>query len=190
VSPTCAGRRTRRTSGRRSTFNGLLDCADRECSGWNISRRNDAQEAAWALEDALLRRFGVLPDQDIGVVLRTDNALVYASELYRKLARSYGLETRPHSSLGYLKPTAWRERQAKQTAQLSRIGGVRSPVRRALPFALVGLVPIDTSEALRYSTATTRNGWRPAGPSRGCIHRRGNATRKGVRNGARWHVVQ
>jgi putative transposase len=25
-------------------------------------------------------------------------------------------ETRPHSSLDYLTPTAWRERQAKQTA--------------------------------------------------------------------------
>ncbi|MEA2718900.1 MAG: hypothetical protein QOJ39_764 [Candidatus Eremiobacteraeota bacterium] len=35
--------------------------------------------------------FGVLPDHDIGVVLRADNTLVYASELYRKLARSYGL---------------------------------------------------------------------------------------------------
>ncbi len=118
---------------------------------------------AWALEDALLRRFGVLPDRDIGVVLRTDNALVYASVLYRRLARRYGLqqefilphtpeqngvaesfmgtlkieciwqhrfatydeaktainayirhynETRPHSSLGYLTPIAWRERQA------------------------------------------------------------------------------
>lgn len=148
-------------------FNGVLDCADRECIGWNISQRNDAKEAAWALEDALIRRFGVLPDRDIGVVLRTDNALVYASELYRKLARSYGLaqefilphtpeqngvaesfmgtlkleciwqhrfatyveaktvittwvrhynETRPHSSLGYLTPTAWRERQAQLTA--------------------------------------------------------------------------
>ncbi len=61
-------------------FNGILDCADRECIGWNISQRNDAKEAAWALEDALLRRFGVLSDRDIGVVLRTDNALVYASE--------------------------------------------------------------------------------------------------------------
>jgi putative transposase len=44
-----------------------------------------------ALEDALLRRFGVLPAADIGVVLRTDNALVYVSELYRRLAKSYGL---------------------------------------------------------------------------------------------------
>lgn len=57
-------------------FNGILDCDDRKCIGWNISQRNDAKEAAWALEDALIRRFGVLPDRDIGVVLRTDNALV------------------------------------------------------------------------------------------------------------------
>jgi transposase InsO family protein len=64
---------------------------DRECIGWNISQRKDAKEAAWALEDALLRRFGMLPDRDIGVVLRTDNARVYASEPCRKLARSYGL---------------------------------------------------------------------------------------------------
>lgn len=148
-------------------FNGVLDCADRECIGWNNSQRNDAKEAAWALEDALLRRFGVLPAADIGVVLRTDNALVYASELYRGLAKSCGLgqefilrhtpeqngvaesfmgtlkleciwqhrfatydearatitawirhynETRPHSSLGYLTPAAWRERQTQLTA--------------------------------------------------------------------------
>ena len=68
-----------------------LDCADRECIGRNISRRNGAKEAAWALEDALLRRFGTLPSGDIGLTLRTDNAWVYASELYRNLVREYGL---------------------------------------------------------------------------------------------------
>jgi|HubBroStandDraft_4_1064222.scaffolds.fasta_scaffold04741_3 putative transposase len=52
---------------------------------------NDAREAAWALEDALIRRFGALPKGDADVTLRTDNALVYASELYRDLAKSYGL---------------------------------------------------------------------------------------------------
>ena len=44
-----------------------------------------------ALEDALIRRLGALPQGDANVVLRTDNALVYASELYRDLAKSYGL---------------------------------------------------------------------------------------------------
>lgn len=71
--------------------NAVLDCADRECIGLNVSQRNDAREAAWALEDALIRRFGALPQGDADVVLRTDNALVYASELYRDLAKSYGL---------------------------------------------------------------------------------------------------
>ena len=72
--------------------NAVLDCADRECIGRNVSQRNDAKEAAWALEDALLRRFGTLPNGgDIGVTLRTDNALVYASQLYRRLVKEYGL---------------------------------------------------------------------------------------------------
>lgn len=71
--------------------NAILDCADRECIGLNVSQRNDAREAAWALEDALIRRFGALPKGDADVTLRTDNALVYASELYRDLAKSYGL---------------------------------------------------------------------------------------------------
>ena len=71
--------------------NAVLDCADRQCIGLNVSQRNDAREAAWALEDALIRRFGALPQGDADVTLRTDNALVYASELYRDLAKSYGL---------------------------------------------------------------------------------------------------
>lgn len=39
-------------------FNAVLDCADRECIGVNISQRNDAKAAVWALEHALLERFG------------------------------------------------------------------------------------------------------------------------------------
>ncbi|MFY9779240.1 MAG: integrase core domain-containing protein [Candidatus Baltobacteraceae bacterium] len=71
--------------------NAVVDCADRECIGLNVSRRNDAREAAWAFEDALIRRFGALPRGNANVTLRTDNALVYASELYRDLAKSYGI---------------------------------------------------------------------------------------------------
>jgi len=56
--------------------NAVLDCADRACIGRNISRRNDAKEATWALKDALLRRFGTLPQDDADVILRSDNALV------------------------------------------------------------------------------------------------------------------
>lgn len=49
----------------------------REWIGWNISQRNDAKEAAWALEHALLRRFGALPAADIGVVLRNRATRLY-----------------------------------------------------------------------------------------------------------------
>ena len=85
----------------RSHLNAILDCADRECIGLNVSQRNDAIEAPWALEDALIDRFGALPKVDTEVMLRNDNALVYASELYRKLAKSYGLHQEfilPHTS--------------------------------------------------------------------------------------------
>ena len=41
--------------------NAALDCADRECIGLNVSQRNDAEKRRWALEDALIRRFGALP---------------------------------------------------------------------------------------------------------------------------------
>jgi putative transposase len=156
------------TISREAYVNAVLDCADRECIGRNISQRNDAKEAAWALEDALLRRFGTLPTgDDLGITLRTDNALVYASDLYRRLVGEYGLrqefilphtpeqtgvvesfmgtfklecvwqhrfrtfdeakrvieawidhynERRPHSRLGYIPPSEWRQRQSQITA--------------------------------------------------------------------------
>ena len=65
-----------------------------------MSHWNDAIEEAWTLESALLKRFGALPTGDIGVTLRTDNALVYGSKVYHKFAKSYGLlkkVTLPHS---------------------------------------------------------------------------------------------
>jgi len=150
--------------------NAVIDCADREVIGLNISQRNDAREAVWALEDACLKRFGALPRGDAGVILRSDNALVFASELYRKQVAEYGLsqefilphtpeqngvaesfmgtlklecvwqhrfqtfeeasavitawvhhynERRPHSALGYLTPTAWRQRQAENLAEIT-----------------------------------------------------------------------
>jgi putative transposase len=71
--------------------NEVIDCADRSIVGRCISKRCRAQEAVWALEDACLKRFGVLPRQDTGVMVRSDNGLVFASGLYRKLLLSYGL---------------------------------------------------------------------------------------------------
>lgn len=148
--------------------NEVIDCGDRSVVGYCISKRCRAEEAVWALEDACLKCFGVLPREQTGVTVRSDNGLVFASRLYRRLLKSYGLRQefihphtpeqngvveayhktfkreciwqnrfatleeatpiirawiaryntqRPHSSLGYLTPAAWRERdQEKITA--------------------------------------------------------------------------
>jgi len=90
------------------------------------------------LRFALLERFGSLPDDDCGIALRTDNALVYASESYRKLAKEYGLRQEfilPHtpeqngvaeSFMGSLKlECAWQHRfrtfdEAKRIRNLDR----------------------------------------------------------------------
>ena len=66
--------------------NAVLDCADRECIGLNVSQRNDAREAAWALEDALIQRFGAVTKGDADVTLRTDNALSICLRTLSRLA--------------------------------------------------------------------------------------------------------
>ena len=71
--------------------NEVIDCADRSVVGYCISKNCRAQEAVWALEDACIKRFGVLPRGDADVVVRSDNGLVFASRLYRRLLSSYGL---------------------------------------------------------------------------------------------------
>jgi len=55
--------------------NEVIDCADRSVVGLCISKHCSATEAAWALEDACLRRFGVLAQADAGVMVRSDNVL-------------------------------------------------------------------------------------------------------------------
>ncbi|MBC5825547.1 MAG: IS3 family transposase [Candidatus Eremiobacteraeota bacterium] len=71
--------------------NEVIDCADRSVVGHCISKRCRAQEAIWALEDACIKRFGILPRGDAGVMVRSDNGLVFASKKYRTLLSSYGL---------------------------------------------------------------------------------------------------
>jgi putative transposase len=71
--------------------NEVIDCADRSVVGRCISKRCRAQEAIWALEDACLKRFGVLARGNAGLVVRSDNGLVFASKKYRELFTSYGL---------------------------------------------------------------------------------------------------
>jgi putative transposase len=150
-------------------INEVIDCADRSVVGFYISKNCRAQEAVWALEDACLKRLGVLPRGDGGVVVRSDNGLVFASRRYRRLLSSYGLKQefihphtpeqngvveayhktfkrecvwqhrfetldevirvvsswidhynnhRPHSSLGYLSPAAWRDRYESRIRSL------------------------------------------------------------------------
>jgi putative transposase len=150
--------------------NEVIDCADRSVVGYCISKNARAQEAVWAREDACIKRFGVLPRGDAGVVVRSDNGLVFASRMYRRLLKSYGLQQefihphtpeqngvveayhktfkrecvwqhrfatleevlktvglwienynnrRPHSSLGYLSPAAWRELNQARITSLS-----------------------------------------------------------------------
>lgn len=72
--------------------NEVIDCGDRAVVGYCISKRCRAVEAVWALEDACLRRFGVLGTDEAGVTVRSDNGLVFASRLYRRLLKSYGLK--------------------------------------------------------------------------------------------------
>ena len=81
-----------------------------------MSKRNDAREAAGALEDALIRGFGALPRGNADIALRAENSLLYASELYRALARSYGLQ--------FVLPQTQAERVAESsigTLQLERV---------------------------------------------------------------------
>ncbi|GAC1541467.1 MAG: hypothetical protein NVS3B16_05070 [Vulcanimicrobiaceae bacterium] len=51
-------------------LNAILDCAGRQCIGFNVSQRADAIEAGWALEDALSNRVCALPTAETGVMLR------------------------------------------------------------------------------------------------------------------------
>lgn len=79
--------------------NEVIDCGDRGVVGYCISKRC-REEAVWALEDACLQRFGILPTEDAGVTVLSDNGLVFASKLYRRLLKSYGLQqefTHPHA---------------------------------------------------------------------------------------------
>ena len=132
-----------------------------ECIGLNVSKRNDAREAAWALEDALIRRFGVLPKGDANVILRTDNALVYASELYRDLAKPYGLAQEfilPHtpeqngvaeSFMGTLKlECVWQQRFDTYDATKAAITAWVKHYNESRPHSRLGyLTPIAWREA-------------------------------------------
>ena len=70
----------------------VMDCWNREVIGYRVSRRQDSKVAEGALEDALIRRFGINRVQAHGVILRTDNGLIFTSKRYMKLVTRFGLQ--------------------------------------------------------------------------------------------------
>lgn len=69
----------------------VIDCADRELIGWRLSRSGKATVAEAALEDALIRRFGLLRKAPKPLMIRSDNGLVFTSKRYRRTVKLYGL---------------------------------------------------------------------------------------------------
>jgi len=67
----------------------IIDCCDRTIVGWRLSRSGIAGVAAAALEEALRSRRIDLTTP--GLVLRSDNGLVFGAKAFVKVARRYGL---------------------------------------------------------------------------------------------------
>jgi len=65
----------------------VIDCHDREVTGFEFARRGRAQEAARALEEACLARFGTLRPVGPTPVLRSDNGLIFQSRRFRAACR-------------------------------------------------------------------------------------------------------
>jgi len=70
----------------------VIDCWNREIVGYRVSRSQEAKVAEGALEDALIHRFAMNRSQARGVLLRSDNGLIFTSKRYMKLIHKYGLE--------------------------------------------------------------------------------------------------
>lgn len=69
----------------------VIDCHTRERLGWHLSRSGKAGAASSALAHALMARFGTLGRVPEPFLLRRDNGLVFTSQNYTALVRSYGL---------------------------------------------------------------------------------------------------
>jgi putative transposase len=70
----------------------VIDCWNRQIVGYRVSRKQNASVAEGALEDALIRRFAMNRAAARGLVLRSDNGLIFTSKRYLKLVHRYGLE--------------------------------------------------------------------------------------------------
>jgi putative transposase len=73
------------------SFVPVTDCCTRECLGWELALTARSKTAERALEAALLGRFGWTRGAPEGLVLRSDNGLVFGSRHYMKLVREYRL---------------------------------------------------------------------------------------------------
>lgn len=68
----------------------IIDCHDRSIVGWRLSLSGISKHAAAALEEALMARKEEIPKS--GLLLRSDNGLIFGSKVFTKVARDYGIE--------------------------------------------------------------------------------------------------
>jgi len=69
----------------------VIDCHDREVTGYKFALRGRASEAERALEEACLARFGTLRPEGSTPVIRSDNGLIFQSPRFRAACRDYRL---------------------------------------------------------------------------------------------------
>jgi putative transposase len=69
----------------------VIDCHDREVTGYEFALRGRAKEAERALEEACLARFGTLRPEGSTPVIRSDNGLIFQSRRFRAACHDYRL---------------------------------------------------------------------------------------------------
>lgn len=77
----------------------VMDCYTREALGWRLTTTGNAKAAEATLEEALISRYGVLGKATAGLVLRSDNGLVFTSRQFTRTVYQYGIKQefiRPH----------------------------------------------------------------------------------------------
>ena len=70
----------------------VIDCHDREVTGFEFAQQSRAKEAERALEEACLNRFGTLRPREKSATLRIDNGLIFQSRRFRGAAQQYGMK--------------------------------------------------------------------------------------------------
>lgn len=69
----------------------VIDCHDREVTGYEFALHGRAKEAERALEEACLARFGTVRPEGSTPVIRSDNGLIFQSRRFRAACRDYRL---------------------------------------------------------------------------------------------------